>query len=347
MRLVTFVGDGPELGVLHAEWIVRPAAALRAARSRLGSPSSNPESARLPENMVGFFQAGAGAVAIAEEAVYLATEAWRSGDPLIDDGRPVMVPMGDARLLAPVPRPQRIRDYLTYGGHAKGSGLEATSAMHAMPICYEANPNSVIGPDVPLAWPSYTDQLDFELEIGFFTSTGGRDLSPEQAANHIAGVTIFNDVSARDVQFFEMSMSLGPSKGKSFCNAMGPCVVTADEIDEWDIQLTASVNGEVWASGTTADRQFSFAEVLAWASLDEDIYPGEFLAVGTIAGGCGLELDRWIRPGDVVELEAAGIGLLRNPVASKSSVPDGAGVSTFTGAPIVPSARLSSHTEHE
>ena len=108
-----------------------------------------------------------------------------------------------------------------------------------------------------------------------------------------------------------------------------------DEVDEWNITMTARVNDEVWASGTTEHRQFSFAEVLAWASLSEDVYPGEFLALGTVGGGCGLELDRWIQPGDVVELEASGVGTLRNTVGQKETYPPGAGVSSYTGSPPV------------
>ena len=101
---------------------------------------------------------------------------------------------------------------------------------------------------------------------------------------------------------------------------------------EWSIEMTARVNGETWASGTTKERQFSFAEVLAWATLDEDVYPGEFLALGTVGGGCGLELDRWIAPGDVVELEAAGVGVLRNTVGRKQTLAAGAGLGSYQGA---------------
>jgi 2-keto-4-pentenoate hydratase/2-oxohepta-3-ene-1,7-dioic acid hydratase in catechol pathway len=209
-----------------------------------------------------------------------------------------------------------------------------------MPICYKCNIETVIGPGDPLLWPSYTAQLDFELELGFFISGGGVNLTPKQAAGLIAGVTIFNDVSARDIQMFEMALTIGPSKGKDFCSAMGPCILTMDEVDEWSVQMAARVNGETWTTGTTRNRQFSFAEVLAWASLHEPVYPGEFFAIGTIGGGCGLELDRWIQPGDVVELEASGVGVLSNPVGARQAAPPGAGVLSYTGAPQVePRAR--------
>jgi len=175
-----------------------------------------------------------------------------------------VLPADTVRLLAPVPRPRRMRDYLTYNGHAAGSGLGVPAAFTAMPICYKCNTETVVGPNDPLLWPSYTGQLDFELELGFFTSGG--------------------------------------------------------------LNLT---------SGEAAGRQFSFAEVLAWASLDEPVYPGEFFAVGTVGGGCGLELDRRIQPDDVVELEASGVGVLRNPVGPGQVAPPGASLPSYTGAPRV------------
>ena len=288
------------------------------------------------DEMVAFFESGHPGLDAAKRAVEVAEAAQETGDPLLDaEGRPVVHQVGDVRLLAPVPRPRRVRDYLTYTQHAAGSGLKVPPAFEAMPICYKCNVETIIGPEEPLLWPSYTNQLDFELELGFFTSGGGRDLTPAEAQSHIAGITIFNDVSARDIQMFEMSLTIGPSKGKDFCTAMGPCVLTMDEVDEWSVQMSARVNGELWASGSSKERQFSFAEVLAWASLDEDVYPGEFLALGTVGGGCGLELDRWIQPGDIVELEASGVGVLRNPVGAKQVRPEGAGVPSYHGSPAV------------
>jgi 2-keto-4-pentenoate hydratase/2-oxohepta-3-ene-1,7-dioic acid hydratase in catechol pathway len=331
MRLVTYVqaSGWPRLGIMQGETIVDPDRALRAAAGMRHRGAG--EAPQLPTEMVAFFQAGQRGHDLAALALELAAE---HGPALTaPDGGPAVLPAEAVRLLAPVPRPRRIRDYLTYSEHAAGSGLAVPAAFAAMPICYKCNNETVIGPEEPLLWPSYTEQLDFELELGFFTSGGGVNLSPDQAAGLIAGLTIFNDVSARDVQFFEMSLGIGPSKGKDFCTAMGPCVLTMDEVDEWAVQLSARVNGETWAAGTTADRQFSFAEVLAWASLDEPVYPGEFFAVGTVGGGCGLELDRWIQPGDVVELAASGVGVLRNPVGARQAAPPGAGVRSYTGAP--------------
>ena len=292
------------------------------------------------DEMVAFFGSGEAGLGNAQRALDVARTHRERGNRLVDgDGNPVVHEVGDVRLLAPVPRPRRVRDYLTYPGHATGGGLKLSPAFEAMPICYKCNIETIVGPGETLLWPSYTDQLDFELELGFFTSTGGRNLTPGEAQRHIAGVTIFNDVSARDIQVFEMSLTIGPSKGKDFCTAMGPCVLTMDEVDEWSVEMSARVNGELWASGTTKERQFSFAEVLSWASLDEDVYPGEFFALGTVGGGCGYELDRWIQPGDIVELEASGVGVLSNPVGTKQIRPDGAGLATYHGSPEVHPAR--------
>jgi len=344
VRLVTFSDDSSpaRFGVLHGDSVVDPDLVLtldRALRARGRAGVSDLGSGHEPlvaREMVAFFESGADGRALANRALELADDYGAGGDELRGpDGARAVQPVADVQLLAPVPRPRRVRDYLTYTEHAAGSGLAVPPAFAAMPICYKGNVETIIGPDQPLRWPSYTNQLDFELELGFFSAGGGRDLTPGEAGVRIAGVTIFNDVSARDIQMFEMSLTIGPSKGKDFCTAMGPCVLTMDEVDEWSVAMTARVNGEVWASGTTKDRQFSFAEVLAWASLDEDVYPGEFFALGTVGGGCGLELDRWIKPGDVVELEAAGVGVLRNPVGPRSVPPEGAGVASYQGSPEV------------
>jgi 2-keto-4-pentenoate hydratase/2-oxohepta-3-ene-1,7-dioic acid hydratase in catechol pathway len=246
---------------------------------------------------------------------------------------PAVLAAADVRLLAPVPRPPRLRDYLTNDGHAAGAGIAFPPAFHQMPVCYKGNHLSVIGPDAEIVWPEYTDQLDFELEPAFVVGVGGRNISAADAYRHIAGVTLFNDISARDIQFPEMSMMIGPSKSKDFCNVIGPCVATLDEIDEFEMELEARVNGEVWSRGTTAEREYSFGQVLAWASYCETVHPGEVLAIGTMPGCCGLELDRWIQPGDVLELEMTGVGVLRNRVGQKERAPSGSGLTTFTGAP--------------
>jgi 2-keto-4-pentenoate hydratase/2-oxohepta-3-ene-1,7-dioic acid hydratase in catechol pathway len=339
VKLVTFThpdsGSTPRAGIQHAGSVVDPFAVLYASYGG-GTDAARRAAAEAPRDMTGLLASGALESGALERALTAASAATQAGDTLAGPGgEAAVVPAASVRLLAPVPRPPRIRDYLTYEAHLAGAGRQVPPAFAAMPICYKCNVDTIIGPEQEIRWPAYSDQLDYELEIGFFVSKPGRNLSVAEAAGAIAGVTIFNDVSARDIQLFEMSMGIGPSKGKDFCTVMGPCITTMDELDEWNIELTATVNGELWSKGTTGSRKYSFAEVLAWASYCEDIQPGEFLAIGTVGGGCGLELNRWIRPGDVVELSSPQLGTLRNPVGAPEHVPDGAGIPSYQGSPRV------------
>jgi 2-keto-4-pentenoate hydratase/2-oxohepta-3-ene-1,7-dioic acid hydratase in catechol pathway len=231
--------------------------------------------------------------------------------------------VGELTLLAPIPHPPRLRDYMTYGGHIGGSGMELPDMFTKYPVCYKGNHLAVQGTRTTIRWPSYARRLDYESEIAIIIGRGGEDLTPAQAQDAIGAITIFNDASARDMQFEEMAMKMGPVKGKDFANVFGPCAVTLDEIpDEFGIGMRTLVNGEVWSKGSTAGRQFSFAEIVAWASRDEPVYPGEILGIGTHDGGCGYELRRWIQPGDRVQIEAEGIGTLDNRIGTRREVPD-------------------------
>lgn len=338
MRLVTFqtpsaAGAAQRIGALlpgdRVVDLVSGYGAYQQSR-RNGSAGGASGPVEMPGEMVAFFEGGRATRDMAESVLGFASDALNRGDsPRGANGEAVVHEPGSVKLLAPVPRPRRIRDYLTYPAHAAGSGLAVPEAFAAMPICYKCNVDSVIGPEEEILWPAYSNQLDYELEIGFYTGKGGRNIPAEEAGDYIAAVTIFNDVSARDIQMFEMSLRIGPSKGKDFCTVMGPCAVTLDEIDEFNLKMQARINGEVWSDAVSRERQFSFAGILAWASYSEDVYPGEFMAVGTVGGGCGLELDRWPKPGDVVELEVEGIGVLRNRFGQKEQTPANAGLKSY------------------
>jgi 2-keto-4-pentenoate hydratase/2-oxohepta-3-ene-1,7-dioic acid hydratase in catechol pathway len=159
--------------------------------------------------------------------------------------------------------------------------------------------------------------MDFEAEFGIFLKRSGKNVSAATARDHIFGYTIYTDFSARDQKCLEMRGMLGPTKGKSFDagNAMGPWIVTADEIaDPHDLEISVTVNRESWARGNSGQMVFSFEEILAYVSRDETLYAGEFFGSGTIGNGCGLEQDRYLRDGDVVEISVRGIGTLRNRV---------------------------------
>jgi 2-keto-4-pentenoate hydratase/2-oxohepta-3-ene-1,7-dioic acid hydratase in catechol pathway len=185
------------------------------------------------------------------------------------------------------------------------------------PIYYKCNRFAVIGADDDVVWPSFSKSLDFELEFGCYIGKRTKDVKKEQARAHIVGYTIFNDISARDAQAMEMPGMLGPAKSKDFdtANVMGPCLVTADEIENpYDLTMVARVNGEEWGRGSTQTMRWTFEEVIEHISRSETLYPGEFLGSGTVGNGCGLEQLRSLKADDVVELEVQGIGVLRTRI---------------------------------
>jgi 2-keto-4-pentenoate hydratase/2-oxohepta-3-ene-1,7-dioic acid hydratase in catechol pathway len=248
-------------------------------------------------------------------------------------------PLHEVRLLAPVPVPAQMRDFLVFEKHIRGAGAamaklraERTGSTDPLPtpaqvnppetffrqpIYYKTNRFSVVGHEHEVRWPSYSRKFDYELELGIFLAKKGKNIRLEDAAGYIFGYTIFNDFSARDAQEYEMACPLGPAKGKDFDtgNVIGPWIVTPDEIpDPRQLTMTASINGEVWSRGNTRDMVHGFERMIAHVSREETLYPGEFFGSGTVGGGCGLELDRWLQPGDTVELEIEHIGKLRNRV---------------------------------
>jgi len=258
------------------------------------------------------------------------------------------LPLDRVRLLAPIPQPPQMRDFLCFEKHLI-QGFRAVQTMRARqspdpenalreieekgqavvpqvwyerPIFYHPNRLNVIGTETDVEWPAYSKMLDFELEFGCYIGKGGRDIPREKAREHIFGYTIFNDVSARDEQAEEMKGQLGPGKGKDFDtgNVMGPCLVTADEIaDPYGLTMIARVNGEEWGRGNSRDMHWKFEDCIAHASRGETLVPGEFFGSGTVGDGCGLEHLRFLKPGDVIELEVEGIGVLRNRVVRGSA----------------------------
>ncbi|MBI9075949.1 MAG: fumarylacetoacetate hydrolase family protein [Desulfatibacillum sp.] len=256
--------------------------------------------------------------------------------------------LDSVRLLAPVPRPVSIRDCLAFEKHlnqstqtaikwrspalAKANQLFTKLAgrpligppkiWYKFPVYYTGNPLCMVGPEHDIQWPAYSRKLDYELELGIFIGKTGKNISREDAASHIAGYTIFNDFSARDMQMKEMGGRLGPAKGKNFDTSYvtGPWLVTPDEIpDPYNLTMIARVNGEEWSRGNSGDMYHKFEDMIRHISQDETLYPGEFIGSGTVGGGCGLELDRWLAPGDVVELEIQGLGVLKNRVVKPSA----------------------------
>ncbi len=238
------------------------------------------------------------------------------------------------RLLAPVPEPRQMRDALCFEKHLRQARanrhlfgfegfprdpakVDVPAVWYEQPIYYKANRFSVVGPEVDVIVPRGETRFDYELELGVFLSRKGKDIRPEDAYDHIFGYCIFNDFTARTAQLREMTGQLGPAKGKDFDtgNAMGPWLVTADEVpDPHDLTMVARINGEEWSRGNSDEMHHKFPAVLAHISSDETLYAGEFIGSGTVGSGCGLELGRFLKHGDVVELEIEGLGILRNRV---------------------------------
>jgi len=271
---------------------------------------------RLPQDMCELMAGGGPSREAARLALdYLKAEGPGAPGP---GGERLAYPLVEVHLLAPVPRPVSFRDFLTFEAHkaagARRRGTAVDPLWYQIPSCYKGNRLSIIGPGADLPWPRYTEKLDYELELAMFIGKRGRDIPEERGMEHVFGFTILNDFSARDVQMEEMKLWLGPHKGKDFGTAIGPCVVTPDEFDPGRAAMVARVNGEEWSRGNAGDMHFSWAKLIAYASTEEEILPGEMFGSGTVGSGCGADLDRWLKPGDVVELEIEGIGVLRNRV---------------------------------
>ncbi|HEX8302827.1 fumarylacetoacetate hydrolase family protein [Sphingomonas sp.] len=235
------------------------------------------------------------------------------------------------RWLAPLPVPVQMRDFLVFEEHMRmagwqGAKLRATwgappappepmaipPIWYSQPIYYKCNRFAVSGPGDTVHWPDYSRIIDYELELACVIGKRGRDIPASRAAGHIFGYTIWNDFTARDAQFQEMQGPLGPAKGKDFdgANMLGPVIVTADAIDPANLAMRALVNGALWSEGNSGSMHWSFAQIIEHVSRSETLHPGEVLGSGTVGSGCGLELGRFLKHGDRIELQIEGIGTL-------------------------------------
>jgi fumarylacetoacetate (FAA) hydrolase len=246
------------------------------------------------------------------------------GDRLVELGAPSLVAwlvegggevgeheVGDVRLRAPVPHPPSVRDFYAFERHVATAraqrGLEMAPEWYRIPVFYFSNPAAVLGPDDAVTFPPESSAWDYELEAAVVVGADGG----------IAGFTVLNDWSARDLQKMEMAVGLGPAKGKDFATSIGPVLVTADELGDLQLEMVGRVNGEERSRGNLADMHWSWDELVAHAARNTRLQAGDVLGSGTVGTGCILEHGdgRWLRSGDVVELEIEGIGVLRNTVA--------------------------------
>ena len=312
------------LGAQVGEVVIDLAAASSWARQARGLPQQP-----LPASLYELIRSGPDVWQYAHNLLSV-LEGENPLDLIIKGQYPVGLKPGEIRLAPPLLRPMSLRDFYAFEQHVvtahKNRGKKVPEEWYQFPVFYFSNPNAIFGPDETIPYPSYTHALDYELEVACIISKAGINISPEQAADYIFGYTIFNDWSARDIQKKEMRVGLGPAKGKDFASSIGPWIVTPDELEHnfkgrpgvYDLEMVARVNGEKRSQGNWKDIHYSFGEMIARASQGTYLLPGDMLGSGTVGTGCLLELTRgegpWLQPGDIVELEIEGLGVLVNQV---------------------------------
>ena len=237
-------------------------------------------------------------------------------------------------LRAPVPDPPTIRDFYAFEQHVKAAralrGLDMIPEWYEIAIFYFSNTSALFGSEQPIPYPRASQELDFELEMAAVIGRAGSDIAAADAPAYIAGYMVMNDWSARDLQRHEMKLNLGPAKGKDFATSLGPWLVTPDELEDrrtgfgaeerYDLAMTGRINGDQLTSANFTDITFTFPRMIERASQSVRLRPGDVLGSGTCGTGCILELGttrhRWLRPGDVVEMEIERLGVLRNSIVA-------------------------------
>lgn len=317
MRLASFavetaVGPARRVGIVDEDTLWDVTAGYGHLREQAGdaAPAEIAEAIAPPE-MRAFLQRGERAMAAAREVADAVPDISADRGPA---GARLGYDADEVDRLAPLARPNSIRDYMAFEEHVRNTMGEVPDVWYDRPVCYKGNADAVVGPDEDVAWPGYSDQLDLELEIAAVIGRRGTDIDAADAESYVAGYTLFNDFSARDVQLEEMRANLGPAKGKDFANAFGPALVTPEELNLPAAEFAVEVNGETWSSGTVGEMEHSFAEIVEHASAAETLYPGDVLGSGTVGTGCGLELGRFLEPGDEVTISVEGLGELTNRV---------------------------------
>jgi len=326
MRLVSFESPspmGPQIrtGALDAAGqVVDLAAAMRLKLIEEGlgpDAASRLSAALLPGDMVALIEGFPRSLDAAREAL-----AWAAGRDTTVGDVSIHVDTDRVRLRPPVPRPPMLRDFMGFEQHLRNIypklGRDIPPEWYKLPVYYKGNPGSVATHGDDIAIPSYGgDTLDIEFELAFVIGRGGRNIPVERAREHIFGYMVYNDFSERTIQAREMSVGLGPAKGKDFerGHVLGPALVTVDEVpDIYNLRMIARVNGDVWCDTNSSTIHWKFEQMIAHVSMDETLRPGEVLGSGTVGDGSGMERGTFLRRGDVVELEVERLGILRNRV---------------------------------
>ncbi|HEY3876676.1 MAG TPA: fumarylacetoacetate hydrolase family protein [Candidatus Kapabacteria bacterium] len=317
MKFVTYLSHSSQrLGLLIDSEILD----LERASAELG--------AALPSDIISFLRQGDWAMVAAKK---IEVEALKNSNAFLN----ARVRPGSVRLLAPVPRPTSMRDGYAFRQHVEAArrnrGVEMIPEFDLFPVFYFTNHQAVIGPGAMEVMPDHLNRLDYELEAAIVIGKEGRNISASEADDFIVGYTIMNDWSARHLQIEEMKLSLGPAKGKDFATAIGPWLVTKEELDSkkipseqgdrYDLTMIASLNGRELSHGNLKDMTWTFAQIIERASYGVTLYPGDVIGSGTVGTGCLLELNGskitdnlWIKSGDTVTCAIEGLGELTNTV---------------------------------
>ncbi len=275
----------------------------------------------------------------------------QAGELMLKEGSRISdrgIPLRDVQVLAPVPFPSSCRDAYAFRQHVaaarRNRKVDMIPEFDQYPIFYFTNHHSIVGPGDVRCMPDHFEKLDFELEAAIVISKHCRNVKASEADEYIAGLMIMNDLSARKLQMEEMLLNLGPAKGKDFATAIGPWLVTLDELQSfeipakenhtgknWNLKMKCSVNGIQVSEGELGDMDWTFAEIIERASYGVDLFPGDVIGSGTVGTGCFLELngtgklsdpnytEQWLQPNDVVEMEIDGLGKLSNTIVAEET----------------------------
>lgn len=318
MKFGRFVVEGLD-GPVHRICLVLPEQSrvidLRAAEVLRQQARGANRPAALRYASVVFPESMSAAIALGEEFLETANEAaTKCGDD-------ASVALEGLRW-GPACDPSIVRDGLTFVKHIRQfherMKISPTPALLQVPGYFKGSPWTVIGHEAEVPWPERTNKMDYELEIGWVVGRTAHNITPETARSHLFGVTIFNDFSARDLQGNEFAIGMGPTKSKDFAYGIGPWITTIDEFPRLDrIPMAVRVNGETWGEGDSSEMLWTVEELIAYVSLGDHVQPGDIIGSGTMGNGSALELGRSLNPGDVVELEVGGVGVLRNRIGQR------------------------------
>lgn len=335
MKLVTFgvktpLGEIRRVGAISKAGSIIDLTSAREAllNSRGVYDAPAVAAAECPDRMLDFIKGGEAALTAAREAMnFVAAQG------ACETGNRIIFQPEEVRLLTPLPRPNSIRCFslsekhmldgiesmkdTAAWGNTKPSLTKMPEEWYNLPTYYKTGTTEIYGPEDTVPWPELTNVFDYELEIAVIIGREGRAIPEEEGEDYIYGYTIYNDWSTRDFQNREMSVNLGPGLCKDNASSLGPCIVTRDEIPNIEKNIfTVSVNGKKWAE-THGDFYFPLKHLVYYVSRVQTIFPGDIFTTGTLPGGSGGEKKNWISPGDVVEFEGEGIGVLRNVIGGK------------------------------